>query len=128
MWDVRPAPPPAALLELALDLVAQGLDGVDRARALLAGALEPVHELGALEGLPPAVLLDHHGERLLDPLVGGEAPAAVLAVAPAADRVPFLAEARVHDPVLQVVAERAAHAGGLHQPGAVDGEAPAEVP
>src|SRR5436853_543278 len=45
--------PLAALLELALDLVDQGLDGVDRDRALLAGALEPVHDLGALEGLPP---------------------------------------------------------------------------
>src|SRR3989442_1503959 len=56
--------PLAALLELALDLVDQGLDGVDRDRALLAGALEPVHDLGALEGLPPAVLLDHPAQRL----------------------------------------------------------------
>src|SRR5205823_12466360 len=95
--------PLAALLELALDLVDQGLDGVDRDRALLAGALEPVHDLGALEGLPPAVLLDHHGERLLDPLVGGEGWTAVLAVTPAAVRGPYLAAARVYHPVLHVV-------------------------
>src|SRR5205823_2600881 len=102
----------ARLLQLTLEAVDQRLDRVDRDRAFLARAFQPGDDLGALERLPSPVFLHHHGERVLDPLVGGEAPAAVLAVSPAADGVALLAEARVHDPILQVVAERTAHPPG----------------
>ena len=56
-----------------------------------------------------AVLLDHHVRDLVDPLVAGEAAAAVEALAPAANHLAFLALARVDDLVAEMAAERALH-------------------
>ena len=62
----------------------------------------PAIELLPLEPLARAVLLDHHVRDLVDPLVAGEAPAAVEALAPAADDLAFLALARVDDLIAEM--------------------------
>ena len=106
----------AALLHLALDAVGHRLDGVRRDRSLLARAQQAVHDLLPVERLAPPVLLDHQRQRVVDPLVGGEAPAAALAVPPAPDDVAFLPEPRVDDPAVRRPAERAPHRAPASQP------------
>src|SRR5262249_11452689 len=116
----------ARLLQLPLDRVGDALDRVDGHRTLLAGAREPAHDLRAIERLATAVLLHHARQRVLDPLVRPEPPATPVAVTSTTDRVALLAEAGVHDPVLQVMAERAAHPVRLPDPMPIDREAVAE--
>ena len=98
-----------ALLDHGLDPVDDRLERLHRDRPLLAGLEQALHHLLAVEALAPAVLLDHEVRDLVDALVGGEALAAVEALAAAADDVAFLALARVDDLVLEVGAERALH-------------------
>ena len=64
----------------------------------------------AIEGLAPAVALDHARQHVLDVLVGRVAAVALEALAAPADELPVTADARVDDPVLGVAAERALHA------------------
>jgi hypothetical protein len=80
--------------------------------ALLAGLLEAGHHRGAVVGLATAVLLDDERQHLLDPLVGGEAPAAADALAPPADDLFVVAGTGVHDFVFGGGAERTAHGKG----------------
>src|SRR5262249_30699466 len=101
--------PLRVVLHHLLDLVDDRREGLRRHRALLAGAVEPGHELLAVERLPPAVLLDDEVRDLLDPLVRGEPAAAGEALPAPADRVPRPRLARVHDLVLEMTAERALH-------------------
>src|SRR5688572_27599196 len=76
---------------------------------LLAGLEQPGDEFLALEPLAGAVLLDHHIRDLVDPLVAGEAAAAVETFATPADDLPFLALPRVDNLVAEMAAERALH-------------------
>src|SRR5262249_1027823 len=69
-------------------------------------------ELGAVELLAPAVLLDDVDRHRLDPLVGREALAAVQALAPAPDGLAGLRVARVDDLAVAVLAVRAPHRAG----------------
>ena len=68
-------------------------------------------ELLPLESLPAAVFLDDHVGNFVDPLVAGEPPAALEALAAPADGFAFLALARVHDLVAEMTA-----IGALHEP------------
>src|SRR5262249_17247892 len=77
---------------------------------LVAGRAQAADELLPVEGLAPSVLLDHGGEDVLDALVGGEAPAAPLALAAPADHLTGARRARVDDLVVQVAAAGALHA------------------
>src|SRR5262249_11848689 len=108
----------ATILQLALDAVGDRLDGVDRHRALLARALQPVHDLGPIEGLPPPVFFTARRWPPPDPLGGGEAFPQMLAGRRGGEGKPVLAGARVAAPFLQARAERAAHgtpaSGGRH--------------
>ena len=66
-------------------------------------------ELGAVERLALAVLLDHGEVAQLDPLEGREARPAALALPPPADRRAVLRRAAVLNLAVFVGAERAAH-------------------
>src|SRR5262249_7822818 len=79
-----------AVEEAALDAVDVLLDLLDADRALLARLGEAGDDLHAVEGLAPAVLLDHRRQVLLDALVGREAAAALLALATPPDDVAVL--------------------------------------
>src|SRR5688572_5247278 len=76
----------AASLELALNARHQPLDPVGSDVALAAGDGDRALELGAVERLALAGLLDHGQLAQLDPLEGREARPARLALPPAADR------------------------------------------
>ena len=78
----------------------------------LAGAEEPLENLLAVEALPAIVLLDDHVRNVVNAFVGGEAPPALEAVAPAPDRVALLAHPGVDNLVFEVQAERAEHGLG----------------
>ena len=111
--------------ELAVLLVRQqALGGVhdlfelaQRHRTLLAGLLETLEELAAVEVLARAVVLDHPVGDLFDFLVGREAAVAGQAFTAAPDRHAFAALARIDDPVLARSAEGAAHGNTLAQAG-----------
>src|SRR5688500_13434366 len=98
-----------AILERRFDLVGDALDGRDADGTFFARLEQTGDELLPLEALARAVLLDHHVRDLVDPLVTGEAAAAVEAFAPAADDLPFLALPRVDDLVAEMTAERTLH-------------------
>ena len=86
---------------MRLHVVGDRLERRHGHRPLLAGLEQAGDQLLALEPLAAAVLLDHHVGDLVDPLVAGEAAAALEALAAPADDVAFLALARVHDLVAQ---------------------------
>jgi hypothetical protein len=65
-------------------------------------------DFAPVEVLAAAILLDDQGEGFLHALIGGEPPQAMGAFPPAADHVPFLAQSRVDDPIIRVLAEWAA--------------------
>ena len=109
------------VLQRRLDAVSHRLDRGEAHRTLLAGLEQPRHQLLPLEALAAAVLLHHHVRDLIDPLVAGEPPAAVEALAAAADDLALLALARVDDLIAEMSAERALHRGaspslGPHPP------------
>src|SRR6185369_9814590 len=116
----------AALHDLALDARRERFDRVGRDRSLLARPRQAGHDLRTVERLPPAVLLDDHGQRQLDALVGGEAMPAAVTVTAAPDGGAVLAEPRVHHPAVRGPAHRALHRASA-EPRAVDREAGAEV-
>src|SRR5579862_3258916 len=66
-------------------------------------------DLGAVPRLAVARPLDHQQGHVLDPLIGGEAPAAAQALPPPPDRRSVLSEPRVDDLVVERRAHRAAH-------------------
>ena len=76
----------ALALELAHDAVDHALDPLGLDRALAQGDLDRAHELVAVEGRAPAVLLDDREFAQLHALEGREAAAAIGADAAAADR------------------------------------------
>ena len=76
----------AAGFELALDRADQPVDALGRDVALAAGDGDRALELAAVERLALAILFDHGELAQLDPLERGEARAAGLALAAAADR------------------------------------------
>jgi hypothetical protein len=63
----------------------------------------------AVELFAPAVFLDHHVRDFVDALVGGEALAALQALAAAADRFRLFALARVDYLVIRKTAKRTFH-------------------
>ena len=65
------------------DRLGQLLELLVRHRPLVGRPHEPAQELLAVEALAPPAALEHRHGRLLDALVGGEALAAGLALAPA---------------------------------------------
>ena len=83
-------------------------------RSFLDGLGEPAHQLVAIEGLAPPVLLHDHEVDLLDPLVGREAPVALQALPAAADDVAVLAFAGVHHFLRHGATVRAAHSSPLN--------------
>src|SRR5881296_2775936 len=101
----------APLLDTLLDAVCDGLQRRHADRAFLTGFLQAGQHLGPVEGFPPPVFLDDHGEHFLDPLVGGEPPLAPHALPAPADGLAFLRHPRVHDLVVNVATERASHRG-----------------
>src|SRR5207249_3025635 len=81
-------------------------------RPLEAGSFEAGEDARSVPRHPPAVFFDDdEPDRIFDALVGGESLRAVEAFAPAADRAPALAGARVDDlqALLVRVTERAMH-------------------
>src|SRR2546426_1385967 len=98
-----------ALLHQVLDLLDDILEGVHGDRPLFAGSQEAGHQLGPVEGLPPAILLDHHERNLVDPLVGGEAARARETFTAASHDMPLFPFPGVHHLVLGVSTERAFH-------------------
>src|SRR5947209_3087963 len=99
----------APLLDSLLDAVCDGLQRRHADRAFLTGFLQAGQHLGPVEGFPPPVFLDDHGEHFLDPLVGGEPPLAPQALPAPADGLAFLRHPRVHDLIFNVATERASH-------------------
>ena len=99
----------AALLQRPLDAVGDRFDGVDADRPFFTGALETVDDLDPVIAFAPAVFLDHQRHHLLDPLVGREAPGAALALAPAPHHVAVLAQSRIDDSILGLVAKGTFH-------------------
>src|SRR5688572_20531555 len=97
------------LLGRGLHLVGNRLDRRDADGTFLAGLEQAGDELLPLEALASAVFLDHHVRDLVDPLVAGEAAAAVETLPPAPDDLAFLALARVDDLIAQMTAEWALH-------------------
>ena len=77
--------------------------------ALAAGVADRALELGAVERLALAVLLDHGEVAQLDPLEGGEARAAALALPPPPDRRAVFRRAAVLHLAVFMRAERTAH-------------------
>ena len=101
----------AGLLKLLLDVVDEVFDLRQRDGALFTGGADAGDDLVVVERLAPAVALHDHRQDLFDPLVGGEALRAGVALAPATDHLAVLGQARVDDLVLAVRAERALHDG-----------------
>src|SRR5690606_20050454 len=89
-------------------------------RALVQRTVEALPQLALIEALAAAVGLDDRRQLELDRLQRGEAFAAGLAFAPAADRGAIVAHARIDDPGVHVLAEGAMHgrraAPGGNQP------------
>src|SRR2546427_2505127 len=92
-----------------LDPVDRLVHVLGRHRPLVQRAHEAGADLLAVVGNAGAVGLDHHGHRELDALVGGEALAAGLALAPPARAVAVLGLARVDHRGVLGLAERAFH-------------------
>src|SRR5579862_3419271 len=93
-------------------LVHDLLQFTDRHRALLAGAQQAIEHLLAIELFAAPVLLYHHVRDFVDPLVGGEALAALQALAAAPDGLGFLTLARVDYLVIGKTAKRTFHGAG----------------
>jgi hypothetical protein len=102
-----------AVVEHRLGLLDDPLERPRRHRPLLARLDQAAEELLAVELLARAVGLDHHVGDLVDLLVGGEAAAALQALAPPADGVAVAALARVDHPVAVGGAERTLRLGGF---------------
>src|SRR5581483_8456389 len=81
----------------------------DRNRTFFAGAKQAIENLLAIELFAPPIFLHHHVGNFVDALVGGEALFAFQALAAAANRIRFLALARVHDLIVFKTAERTLH-------------------
>src|SRR5205807_10664844 len=92
-----------------LHAIGDRLEGGDAHGALLARLQQARNELLPLEALPAAVLLHHHVGDLVDPLVAGEALAAIETLAPAANHFAFLRLARIDDFVAEMAAIRTLH-------------------
>src|SRR3972149_3531366 len=103
--DLLPRPAAEALLYIGDHIV----HGLHPHRPLLARLEDRGAQLLAVEGLAPAIPLDHHGEHVLDVLVGRVTAAALEALPAAADELSLPPHAGVHHPVLGVAAERALH-------------------
>jgi hypothetical protein len=61
--------------------------------------------------LPAPILLDDQGERLFYPFIGCKPAQAMGTFPPAADHIPFFAQARVNDSILHMLAEWATQFG-----------------
>src|SRR3989304_1392275 len=103
--DLLLGPVVEALLDVGHDVVHR----LHPHRALLARLEDRGAQLLAVEGLAPAIPLDHHGEHVLDVLVGRVAAAALEALPAAADELSLPPHAGVHHAVLRMAAERALH-------------------
>src|SRR5690606_15362595 len=82
-------------LDLPLDPRHELVEPFLRYPALAAGEGDRLLELGAVERFPPVAALDHRDLAQLHPLERGEAPAAALALAAAADRGVVLGRPRI---------------------------------
>src|SRR6266852_4640085 len=110
----------AALRYRRFDSVDYLLNRLHRDRPLLACLLDPGDYLGAVEGLAPVVLLDHHRRRFLDALIRREAPLARRAHSPAADSRAVPRHPRIDDAVATMAAEGASHTRSLARSAARD--------
>ena len=97
----------ARKLRMGFDRAHRRLDLLLRHRTLLQCAIETDAQLARVERLAPAVVLDDHRQLELDRLQRREALAAGLALAPAADRHAVVADARIDDAGVDVLAEGA---------------------
>src|SRR5690606_16464463 len=97
--------------QLVHDGAHRGLDLLFRYRPLLQRAVEPLAQLARIELVAAAVALDDHRQLQLHRLQRAETFAARLALAPAADRGAVLADARVDDTGVSMLAEGAVHQG-----------------
>src|SRR5881296_57147 len=99
----------APLLDTLLDAVRDGLQRRHADGTFLTGLFQAGQHFGPVEGLPPPVFFDDHGENFLNPLVGGEPPLATQALPAPADGLAFFRHPRVHDLVFNVATKRASH-------------------
>ena len=97
------------LHEPGLQVRHQILDAGQRHGPLLAGQQQALHELLAVKGLAPAILLEDHQGQLLHPFVAGEAAGAGQAFAPPADGIALPGLPGVHHLVLDVPTEGTVH-------------------
>src|SRR5919109_2537265 len=102
--DLRPLP-----TEPLLDPVDELLHLEVRDRPVLGGLEDAGRHLLPPERVARAVPLADDEPDVLDPLVGGEAPVAGIALAPTADRRSAVGGPGVHDPVVVGTAPRTSH-------------------
>ncbi len=98
------------------DAVDDPLDPLHLHRPLAQGDGHGAQQFVAVEGLALAVGLDHGQLTQLDPLEGGEAGAAIGALAPPADRVVVFGRPRIFDLRVVVTAKRTTHSPSLPGP------------
>src|SRR5690606_4781936 len=95
--------------QLVHDRAHRRLDLLLGHRTLLQRAVEALAQLARVEDFTPPVALHDRGQLQFDRLQGAEALAAGLAFPPATDRRAILADPRVDDPGVGVLAEGAVH-------------------
>ena len=98
-----------SLLKMELDAVYDLLNQVDADRPLLAGPLETIEDLNAIESLSSPILLDDQRQGILCPLAGRKSLLATQTFPPPADRLFILAKAGIDHFTLRVTAERTFH-------------------
>src|SRR3546814_7061678 len=97
------------IIDWSSDVCSSDLGLLFRYRALVQRAVEALAQLARVEGVAAPVGLDDRRQLEFDRLQRAEALAAGLALAPAADRRAVLADARVDDAGVCVLAEEAMH-------------------
>src|SRR3546814_5579937 len=106
------------IIDWSSDVCSSDLGLLFRYRALVQRAVEALAQLARVEGVAAPGGLDDRRQLEFDRLQRAEALAAGLALAPAADRRAVLADARVDDAGVCVLAEEAVH----QRPSTIDRE------
>jgi hypothetical protein len=100
-------------LKTSFDTIGDSLNDIDTHRALLAGTLEPADDLDSVIAFSPPVFLDYERHHFLHPFISRKPPAAMRTLPPSPDHIAVLAQARINDPVIGLVAEGTLHAKHL---------------